>query len=166
MGKPFEGCPAVKKTNVVPDNSGISEGIAPVSAGTGESNKDGRRIVEFERQLGVAIVTKIHGPHQLLLLEQSLCLLHHAYNNRPLYDIVVFTAEPLSEEQISTTRNLVAPAKLTVVVDNRGFQNEIAALSPVRRQKFLEACNVTSPANLTWWSMCPGRLAYNWQAGT
>jgi hypothetical protein len=35
-------------------------------------------IKEFERQEGVVIVTKLHGPHQLLLLEQSLCLLHFA----------------------------------------------------------------------------------------
>ena len=119
---------------------------------------------EFERHDGVVIATKLHGMHQLHLLEQSLCLLHQAYNNRVLYDIVVFTTEPLTPKAVESVQSLVAPAKLTVVVDNRGLQQEIAALSPIRRAKFLERCNVTTPHNLTWWSNCPGRIAYNWQA--
>ena len=119
---------------------------------------------EFERHDGVVIATKLHGMHQLHLLEQSLCLLHHAYNNRVLYDIVVFTTEPLTPKAVESVQALVAPANVTIVVDNRGLQQEIAALSPVRRDKFLERCNVTTPHNLTWWSNCPGRIAYNWQA--
>jgi hypothetical protein len=121
-------------------------------------------IVEFERQDGVVIVTKVHGTHQMTLLEQSLCLLHYAYNNRVLYDILVFTTTPINETDLVTTRRLVAPAKLTVVVDNQGLQNEIQALTPIRREKFLERCNETSPGNLTWWSNCPHRLAYTWQS--
>lgn len=50
----------------------------------------------FKRYDNVVIATKIHGPHQWEILEQSFCLLHHAYNHKVLYDIVVFTAEPLS----------------------------------------------------------------------
>ena len=123
-----------------------------------------KKILEFERQEGVVVVTKLHGPNLLLLLEQSLCLFHHAYNNRPLYDILVFTTEPISEEEIADTRRLVAPAKLNLILDNSGLQNEIAALTSDRRTKFLSRCNVTSPETLTWWSECPGRLAYNWQA--
>jgi hypothetical protein len=123
-----------------------------------------RRIVAFERQEGVVIVTKVHGPHQMNLLDQSLCLLHHAYNHRVLYDILVFTTVPLNETRLARTRQLVAPANLTVVVDNRGLQAEIAALSPRRRDAFLKRCKVTSPENLTWWDECPGRIAYNWQA--
>lgn len=61
-------------------------------------------------------------------------------------------------------RKLVAPAKFSLVVDNRGLQQEIEALTPIRREKFLQRCGVESPENLTWWSNCPGRLAYNWQA--
>jgi hypothetical protein len=123
-----------------------------------------RRIVAFERQEGVVIATKVHGPHQMNLLDQSLCLLHHAYNHRVLYDILVFTTVPLNETRLARTRQLVAPANLTVVVDNRGLQAEIAALSPRRRDAFLKRCKVTSPENLTWWDECPGRIAYNWQA--
>jgi len=121
-------------------------------------------IIEFERQEGVVIVTKIHGPHQLGLLRQSLCLLNYAYNSRTLYDIVVFTTTPLEDEEIIETEKLVAPANLTVVIDNMGLQNEIQALSQDRREKFLQRCGVSSPENLTWWDKCPGRIAYNWQA--
>ena len=127
-------------------------------------------IVDFERQPGVAIVTKIHGPHQFHLLEQSLCLLHHAYNRRVRYDIVVFTTLPLSAEEMATVRNVTRPARVTFPLDNRGtIQAEIAALSPVRRAALLARCragpdNITHVANITWWSNCPDRLAYNWQA--
>ncbi|KAL3936194.1 MAG: hypothetical protein SGARI_002664 [Bacillariaceae sp.] len=55
-------------------------------------------------------------------------------------------------------------AKLSVVIDNRGFQEEVAALPPNKYNAFLQMCNVTTPANLTWWSDCKFRLAYNWQA--
>ena len=121
-------------------------------------------LIPFEKHDGVVIATKIHG-HHLINLQQSLCLLHHAYNHRPLYDIVVFTAEPLDASQIEQTQDLVAPANLTVVVDNRGFQEEVAALNPVRRANFLASCqNASSSQNLSWWSECPGRIAYNWQA--
>mmetsp|Transcript_25641 Transcript_25641/g.71496 ORF Transcript_25641/g.71496 Transcript_25641/m.71496 type:complete len:433 (+) Transcript_25641:138-1436(+) len=150
---------------------------APSSAAFGWKQDGARKKVEphslsfpadspnsFERQAGVVIATKIHGLHQQVLLDQSLCLLHHAYNHRPLYDILVFMAEPLSEEAQKYIQSLVAPAKVTVVVDNRGFQEEIAALSPQRRKNFLLSCNVSDPATLTWWSNCPGRVAYNWQA--
>jgi len=90
--------------------------------------------------------------------------------------MVVFTANPLDEEEIQEWRDIVAPAKLTVVMDNMGFQEEIAALPPSAYNLFLERCNITDPAevkNLTWWSHCRepgetegggGRLAYNWQA--
>jgi hypothetical protein len=121
-------------------------------------------IKEFERQEGVVIVTKLHGPQTLILLEQSLCLLHFAYNHLLLYDILVFTAEPIEETALAPLRKIIAPVNFTVVVDNEGLQNEIANLSPVRREKFFERCKPTAPENITWWTHCPGRIAYNWQA--
>mmetsp|Transcript_22054 Transcript_22054/g.54551 ORF Transcript_22054/g.54551 Transcript_22054/m.54551 type:complete len:464 (-) Transcript_22054:599-1990(-) len=127
--------------------------------------------ITFKRYEKVAIVTKIHGPHQWLLLEQSICLLHFAYNNRVHYDIVVFSALEVPNEKIEELRNIVAPAKFDIVIDNIGFQEEIAALTPAKHELFLKRCNVSTPVNLTWWSSCedPGskgtsRLAYNWQA--
>lgn len=127
-------------------------------------------VVDFEHQPGVVIVTKIHGPHQFHLLEQSLCLLHYAYNRRVLYDIVVFITLPLSEEEMGIIRNVTHPARVSFPMDNRGdIQDEIAALSPLRRDRLLERCrdgpdNITHIKNITWWSNCPDRLAYNWQA--
>jgi hypothetical protein len=136
-------------------------------------------VKEFEHHQGVVIVTKIHGPHQWGLLQQSLCLLHFAYNKKPLYDIVIFTAEPIESEMVESLRPLVAPAVITVVLDNSGLQQEIEALSPPRYQAFINRCknymentnNITFASekaliqNLTWFSDCgDGRLAYNWQA--
>jgi hypothetical protein len=128
------------------------------------SNTHNRTVIPFEKQEGVIIVTKIHGPHQLDILEQSLCLLHYAYNRRPLYDILVFSTIPVSDHQAQPLREIVQPAKIVFVVDNRGLQEEINALTPERRDNFLKACQVSDPHNLTWWSNCPGRIAYNWQA--
>ncbi|KAL7563216.1 hypothetical protein ACA910_014489 [Epithemia clementina (nom. ined.)] len=121
-------------------------------------------VIEFERQEGVVIATKLHGIHQLFLLEQSLCLLHYAYNKRVNYDIIAFSTDPIDDTLLKPIRKLLAPAKFTLVVDNRGLQEEIEAISPDRREKFLERCGVKEPTNLTWFSYCPGRLAYNWQA--
>eukprot|EP00934_Nitzschia_sp_Nitz4_P006002 Nitzschia sp. Nitz4//scaffold95_size97785//82877//83908//NITZ4_004679-RA/size97785-processed-gene-0.22-mRNA-1//1//CDS//3329560508//5992//frame0 len=118
----------------------------------------------FVKHDGVVLVTKVHGPPHKHLLFQSLCLLHHAYNFKPLYDVIVFTTGDFTQRQKNYLHSMVSPVNLTIVVDNRGLQQEIAALTPERRKNFLAACKVTSPENLTWWSECPGRLAYNWQA--
>jgi hypothetical protein len=130
------------------------------------------RAVEFEHQEGAVIVTKVHGPHQLALLKQSLCLLDSAYNHRVQYDILVFTTISIEENDplLLDVREIVAPAKLTVVVDNEGIVNEIYMLSPIRREKFLQRCNATSPEQVTWDTKCfedgvgISRLSYNWQA--
>lgn len=118
----------------------------------------------FHRYEGVVIATKLHGPHQQLLLDRSLCLLQAAYNRKVNYDIVVFYTEDLIEEEMEVTRQLVAPAKVTFAKDNRGFQEEVAALSPIRRENFLRSCGTNSSKDLNWWSECPTRVAYNWQA--
>lgn len=130
---------------------------------------------EFVHQDGVAIVTKIHGPHQWALVLQSLCLFHHSYNQRLLYDIVIFTAEPIDDDKVASLQALIAPVNVQVVLDNQGLQKEIAAIPSHKRQKFLDQCrqhnqmetasNAVMAQNLTWFSDCgEGRLAYNWQA--
>ena len=128
---------------------------------------------KFVRYDNVAIVTKIHGPHQWKLVVQSMCLLHFAYNHKVLYDVIVFTAEPIPVEDVEALQKMLAPAKVSIVIDNIGLQEEIAALTPARYDKFMERCNVSSPVNLTWFSNCrgelngggaPTRLAYAWQA--
>mmetsp|Transcript_57173 Transcript_57173/g.139371 ORF Transcript_57173/g.139371 Transcript_57173/m.139371 type:complete len:478 (+) Transcript_57173:179-1612(+) len=129
------------------------------------SNNIDHEVVEFQHYDGAVIVTKIHGPHQLPLLKQSLCLLHQAYNERVLYDIVVFVTIPLVGEQdedgkeysdknsnanssnkeiIDELQQIVSPAKLDVVVDNDGIVKEIYNLSPERRDSFLKRCRSSS----------------------
>jgi hypothetical protein len=95
---------------------------------------------EFKHHKGVVIATKIHGPHQWGLLQQSLCLLHFAYNKRVKYDIVVFSSEPIPAGMLQSIKSLLAPAKVTVALDNRGLKEEIAALSPSRYKSFLNKC--------------------------
>ncbi|KAL7569784.1 hypothetical protein ACA910_005726 [Epithemia clementina (nom. ined.)] len=119
--------------------------------------KTTKDIIEFERQEHVVIVTKFQGHQELHKLETMLCLLHYAYNQRVLYDIVAFTIQPVSDYQLRRVRALVAPAKLTVVVDlpnhhnRRGggggsrsssssLQAVLQALSPPRRRKFEADC--------------------------
>ena len=118
----------------------------------------------FRRYDGVVIATKIHGPHQQLLLDQSLCLLQAAYNRKVNYDIVVFYTEELLVEQMKVTESLVYPAKIIWAKDNKGLQEEIQALSPIRRTNFLKSCNTTNTTEINWFSNCPERIAYNWQA--
>jgi hypothetical protein len=129
-------------------------------------------IVEFERQERVVIATKIHGPNMSFILEQMLCLVTKAYNERMQYDVLVFTSEEFSEEGIKVIQAVGAPAKVTIVKDNPGLQAMIEELSPVRKAKFLKRCNITTPeqiAELNFYTMCdePGvgsqRLAYTWQ---
>jgi hypothetical protein len=116
-------------------------------------------VVEFEHQPGVVIVTKIHGPHQLKLLKQSVCLLQMAYNRRTLYDIIVFTTIPVTAEDTQDVQQLVEPAKLIFVIDNDGLQNMIQRLQPEIQNNLLRRCRkVDSLDNITWWSDCPGRL--------
>ena len=130
------------------------------------------QIVEFERQERVVVATKIHGPRNLNLLEQMLCLFTKAYNDRMNYDVIVFTTLPFSEENMTHVQSLGAPANVTFVVDNPGLQTMIEQLEPHRKQKFLARCNITTPeqlAALTWDSSCEEfnlfeRLAYTWQA--
>jgi len=151
--------------------STTSTAIATTSMTT-DNNKYTISTAEFVKHPGVVIATKVHGPDgDFGMLNQSLCLLHYAYNNRVLYDIIVFTTEPIPEEQVQGLQSLIEPSKLTVVVDNDGIQNEIDNLPAHKHDFLLERCNITNSTDLTWWSTCQGvekhhqeRLAYNWQA--
>jgi hypothetical protein len=129
-------------------------------------------IVEFERQERVVIATKIHGPNMSFILEQMLCLLTKAYNARMQYDVVVFTSEAWTEEQIKVIQAVGAPAKVTIVKDNPGLQTMVEELSPVRKAKFLKRCDLKTPediANLNFYTICPEpplgaqKLSYTWQ---
>jgi hypothetical protein len=131
-------------------------------------------IVEFERVPGGGIVTKIHGPKYLDALIQSMCLLHYAYNNRVFYDIIVFTATPISDAEIAPLRQLIAPANLTLVMDNPGLQTLLTtSMSPQQQAQLIQRCNVTSLHEIAWETVChepttQGKgtwtyLSYTWQ---
>ena len=128
---------------------------------------------EFVKQDGVVIATKIHGPHQLPILKQFLCLLNFAYNKKMKYDVLIFTTEALSKEEEKEIRGIGKPAKVQIVVDNPGLHKLIDELEPHKRELFLRKCDVADDPeklkNLTWFSNCKengrtSRLAYNWQA--
>jgi hypothetical protein len=137
-------------------------------------------IKEFERQERVVIATKIHGDDKFNQLQQSLCLLHYAYNHKVLYDIVVFASIPLSDTNLEELKRIVAPATLTVVVDNPGIVEMVQAMTPERQAHLLQRCiggngmknkKITSEHQLTWHTKCKDPMSgsidpisYNWQA--
>ena len=144
---------------------------------TDHSTKEGpplvqRKVVrEFERQEGVVIATKIHAKNHINAIAQSLCLLHYAYNNRVLYDIIVFSTEDVSEAELAPVRELIKPAKLIFVVDNEGLHERVDSLEPAKKAGLLKRCNVTETKDLDWYMACDvdetgqlERLAYTWQA--
>jgi hypothetical protein len=130
-----------------------------------------RRVIEFERQPGVVIATKIHDGMHFRHLQQMLCLLTYAYNNRVNYDIVIFATLPLEDAQVEELRLIVAPARFVMVVDNPGLKNMVNNYTETQRSNLLERCGVSQVAKLHWDIKCKGvggkgsdPLKYNWQA--
>ena len=136
------------------------------------SEQDARQ--DFDPQAPAVIVTKIQGDSTFGALNQMLCLLKYAYNYRVNYDIVVFSADPLSEENLATLRATIAPANLNFVVDNPGLQVMVDALPEDRRKHLLQRCgNARHSSDLVWQTRCNETtsagstvmpIAYNWQA--
>jgi len=150
----------------------ITTDISSLTTETGTAAEEEADTV-FKRHKKVVIGTKIHGNSQWKFTMQSMCLFHFAYNHKLHYDIVLFTTlDDIPKESIEAFETMIAPAKLTIVKDNMGFQEEVAALSRAKYDLFLERCNVTDPSTLDWQSKCadpggkkvPTTLAYNWQA--
>jgi hypothetical protein len=128
-------------------------------------------IRDFERQKGVVIATKIHGPPHVAQLKQSLCLLNSAYNNRLHYDHVIFTTLPLSEDDVFHLQEIVHPAYLSVKTDKLTLSDHINAMTPAQKTVLYERCNKTQDEQLYWGSRCsekgggsPMPLAYSWQS--
>ena len=126
---------------------------------------------EFVKQDGVVVATKIHGePKSLNQLRQCLCLFHYAYNNRVLYDIIVFTTIQVSYDDIQLLQNVVHPAKLTVIRDNPGLQQMISNFTIQQQQHLIERCdNVKTIHDIQWNTKCvdiktKDPLSYCWQA--
>jgi len=173
-----EDSPNIRTSSSIKDNKddqksppGRIESKYSPNLQTTSSIKENRNVnvasnmTSFVRHDYVVIATKIHGEHQWPLLYQSMCLLHYAYNHKVLYDIVVFSTEPVPQDLIDGMQKMLAPVKFSVVVDNKGLQEEISDLSPTKYKSFLKRCNITSHKELSWFSKCGGEtLAYNWQA--
>lgn len=135
------------------------------------SNDNG--IQDFDPTAPVVIATKIQSGHTLGSLNQSLCLLTFAYNHRVNYDVVVFSATHISDEDLQPIRDTISPARLIFVVDNPGIQAMVDPLPPDRKRHLLDRCNVTDSSQLNWTTRCVEisssgttvmPLAYNWQA--
>jgi len=124
-------------------------------------------VPDFERQDDVVIVTKIHGRQSLITLEQSLCLLHFAYNRRMNYDVVVFYTDDLDDRDMAAVRRLVSPARASFVRDSPPLQEALRALPPERLENLMSRCREKNATirvqDVDWWTYCPGRINYNWQ---
>jgi len=133
----------------------------------------GKGVPEFDPSAPAVIVTKIHDETSSNAVEQMICLLTKAYNERTRYDIVVFSALPWSEERVNSLRKAAFPAKVSLVIDNPGLQTMVDSLTSNQTAHLLKRCNATSSAELTWYHYCEEitsttklaeRLNYNWQA--
>ena len=128
-------------------------------------------IVDFERQEGVVFVTKIHGlDNQILQVIQCLCLFTQAYNRKVNYDIVIFSTLPISEDWQKQIREVAAPAKVTVVVDEQTLQEQLHDMSEEQVQTLINRCdNVNSTDQFEWGHRCHDigswmPLAYTWMS--
>ena len=155
-----------------PKVSTSSSSLSSSSAGSGPL----AAMKPFSKYDKVVIATKLHGSDKFEQLQQSLCLLHAAYNQRVLYDILIFTSTPLTDTEIQTLQTMVHPANLKVVVDNPGLRNMLYKLTPNQQQHLLQRCvgtnkqqNLTSLEEITWKTKCHDvntldPLQYTWQA--
>ena len=70
-------------------------GTIPATRGTATNTTTTTTVTQpFQRYEKVVIVTKVHWPEDVIMLQQSLCLVTAAYNRHVRYDIVVFTTLP------------------------------------------------------------------------
>ena len=133
------------------------------------------KIKDFEAGVIPAVIaTKIQGNSTIVQLEQALCLLKYAYNDRPQHDIIVFAATPITDAETSRLKAAAAPAKLEVHMDNPGLEKMIEDLRPDQLTHLIERCNVTDASQLTWKTKCAETLSwgrttytpiqYAWQA--
>ena len=128
-------------------------------------------IVDFERQPGVVITTKIHGPDQIKQLVQCMCLLKVAYNNRPKYDVLVFHTMPLDQNDIDELTDAVSPANLILAQDEKTLLQQLQESDEEQTKSLLSRCNATSIHDLEWWTRCSepntrgvSPISYTWQA--
>ena len=126
-------------------------------------------VQDFEKQPGVVIATKIHGPEYMGALKQQYCLFTAAYNARMQYDMVLFASEEIGEENRKELADTVAPANLTIYIDEKTLMDHVNELNENQTEYLLRRCNVKSADELTWRTRCQEwdggvmPLAYTWQ---
>jgi hypothetical protein len=164
--------PAPKEDTVRHNQNGANDVPPPTRDASTTNTTKKSHLVEFTKQEKVVIATKIHSKLHWSAVEQMLCLLTQAYNNRVNYDIIVFTTEAIPAHRIESVRQIVAPANFTVVVDNPGLKALVEEMSPAHQADLLARCNVTSVDQMHWMkttcregkSLERVRIGYNWQA--
>jgi hypothetical protein len=124
----------------------------------------------WKHRSDVVIVTKIHGHIFLRELRQSLCLLNAAYNHRTKHDIIVFHTIEMSQSLKQEVKDIVAPAKLTFVLDEKTLQAQINELSPEQQRILVDRClDVNSTEDIVWNTRCMDGvhkmpIAYCWMS--
>jgi hypothetical protein len=154
-------------------NEAVSE--APL---IGTSGRDSTRpaqltssvqVKDFEKQPGVVVATKVHGPEYFNQLKQMYCLFSAAYNWKMQYDIILFHTEPIPEQEKQELIDVVSPANISFYVDGPSIQEQVKDLNVNQTAYLTERCHVNSTDELTWRSRCFEKgggempLAYTWQ---
>ena len=137
-----------------------------------KENNNTTNTTDFQRYDGVVIVTKVLTS-SVGAVGSWLCYLSHAYNDKMKYDVVVFTSDPWTDEEISEIQKIGAPAKVTVAVEGPPLAEQIANMTKEEVSFLRKRCGVKSDnETLTWYHYCtekglerrPTNLGYAWQA--
>ena len=125
----------------------------------------------FTKYEKVVIVTKVLSSENLDLLIQMLCLLHAAYNRFVLYDIIVFTTIPFTEEEIREVQDIVHPANVQVVTEGKSLEEQLDEMTQDEIDYLNKRCHVKDNETITWGHHCEEEntphvfsLGYAWQA--
>ena len=143
-------------------------GVAATNTKTTTRTGNLKEVVDFERQEGVVLAVKIQGMpkiNQLIMLKQSLCLLKAAYNHRMNYDHIIFSTIPIPEKDAEELRQIVAPAKLTLLLhSNPNLQEVLASFTKEQQDSLVKKCKVNDISELDWLTKCDeedhGRSAF------
>jgi hypothetical protein len=127
---------------------------------------------DFEKQPGVVIATKIHGPAVISQLKQSMCLLKAAYNDRLNYDVLIFTTLPLADYDMHQLQEIVHPASLRIETEKQTLTDQLKGMTRMQKMLLKRRCGVNSTDDLFWFTRCcedgmTGScmpLAYTWQS--
>jgi hypothetical protein len=137
-----------------------SSSFQPEKDTTEKDKQTQSNIQDFERQEGVAIVSKLHGSlKDINQLIQALCLLKVAYNERMKYDHVVFSSIPISFKHQGRLTDIAYPAKISFYNDTKPLAEALEDMTPSQKIHLAERCGVPSYQNITWQTYCEEKCA-------